>query len=169
MFDINELKSGSKEILQIDEDFTFTDDMLKTTSIKRLENIHAKGTISRIENTTYNLDLHITGNMVLSCARSLEDVDNTLNIFINKVISEENLEESEEKPLILQNSLDIFSIVWENIVLEVPLRVIKEDATYITQGEGWSLTDEDNFKSSNSPFSELKVMLEDMEEKRDEN
>ena len=60
-------------------------------------------------------------------------------------------------------SLDIFEIVWENIVLEVPLRVVKEDASFISEGNGWSLIDEDELKS-NSPFSELKSML-DMEGK----
>lgn len=165
MFDISKLKSGNVESLEIDEDFSFDEEMLKTTSIRRLEGIHAKGKITRIESTTYRLELHITGNMVLGCARSLEDVDQTLNIFLDKPISEENTSESEEKPLILQNSLDIFSIVWENIVLEVPLRVIKEDASFISSGEGWSLTDEDSFKSENSPFSELNSLLEDMEGK----
>ena len=54
--------------------------------------------------------------------------------------------------------------MWENIVLEVPLRVVKEDASFISEGNGWSLTDEDELKETNSPFSELKSML-DMEGK----
>ena len=66
-------------------------------------------------------------------------------------------------PLITQNMLDLRAIVWENIVLEVPLRVIKEDASFIKQGEGWNLVDE-NVSLNNSPFGELSNLL-DMEGK----
>ena len=69
----------------------------------------------------------------------------------------------EEIPLITQNMLDLRSIVWENIVLEVPLRVIKEDASFIKQGDGWNLVDKYE-SQTNSPFSELSNLL-DMEGK----
>ena len=78
-----------------------------------------------------------------------------------------NIEDSEkvdEKQLFFQNSLDIFSIVWENIVLEVPLRVVNEDAEFTKEGNGWSLVIE-NERNVESPFSDLQKML-DMEGKR---
>ena len=160
MFDISALKSSQVRMLNIDEDFTFSSDDIKDTDIVRLENIHASGKIERIEETTYKIDLNIKGNMVLLCARSLEEVDYPLDIFIDQNISEEA---GEDLPLITQNMLDLRGIVWENIVLEVPLRVIKEDASFISQGDGWNLVDE--YKSQeNSPFSELSNLL-DMEGK----
>ena len=160
MFDISALKSSVVSSLNINEDFTFTNDDIKDTDIVRLENIHASGKIERIEETTYRIDLNIKGNMVLLCARSLEEVNYPLDIALSENISEET---SEDLPLITQNMLDLRSIVWENIVLEVPLRVIKEDASFISQGDGWNLVDE--YKSQeNSPFSELSNLL-DMEGK----
>ena len=160
MFDISALKSSVVSSLNINEDFTFTNDDIKDTDIVRLENIHASGKIERIEETTYRIDLNIKGNMVLLCARSLEEVNYPLDIALSENISEET---SEDLPLITQNMLDLRSIVWENIVLEVPLRVIKEDASFITEGDGWNLVDE--YKSQeNSPFSELSNLL-DMEGK----
>lgn len=161
MLDITELKNGAINKLEIDESLEFSEEILKNTEIKRLENIKAKGELTRIENSTYHITLNITGNMVLICARSLEEVDYKLNIFIDKNIGEE--ETVEEKQVILQNSLDIFGIVWENIVLEVPLRVIKENADFLESGDGWSLID-DKKKTNNSPFSDLLDML-DMEGK----
>lgn len=161
MLDITELKNGAINKLEIDESLEFSEEILKNTEIKRLENIKAKGELTRIENSTYHITLNITGNMVLLCARSLEEVDYKLNIFIDKNIGEE--ETAEEKQVILQNSLDIFGIVWENIVLEVPLRVIKENADFLESGDGWSLIDDKN-KTNNSPFSDLLDML-DMEGK----
>ena len=161
MFDISKLKNNTEQTLQIDETINFKEEDIKNTEIQRLENINVKGTISRIETDIYHININITGNMVLLCARSLEEVDYPLNIHVDKNINE--VANDDEKQLILQNTLDIFAIVWENIVLEVPLRVIKEDANFLKEGNGWSLKDESD-KETNSPFSELKSML-DMEGK----
>lgn len=157
MFDISKLKNNTESKLEIDEAFEFDDKTLKNTEIKRLENVKAKGTISRIDNNVYHITINITGNMVLLCARSLEEVNYPLDIFVDKNIGED--EETEEKQLIFQNSLDIFAIVWENIVLEVPLRVIKEDASFLKSGDGWSLVSNKE-EINNSPFSDLLTILD---------
>lgn len=162
MFDISKLKNNTEQKLEINETIDFPDEKLKGTEIQRLEGVKATGEITRIESSTYHLTLNITGNMVLLCARSLEEVDYPLNIFIDENIEEEA--EMSENQVIFQNSLDIFEIVWENIVLEVPLRVVKEDASFISKGECWSLKDE-NEETFSSPLSELKDLL-DMEGKR---
>ena len=163
MFDISELNNDTKEKVDIDLKIDFPIDKLKGTEIQSLDNIRVVGNITRIDNSVYHLIIHITGNMGLICARSLEKVNYPLDIFVDKNIGE--LENDEEIQVIYQNSLDIFSIVWENIVLEVPLRVVKEDASFISEGNGWSLKSEDELKNeTNSPFSDLKSML-DMEEK----
>ncbi len=161
MFDISKLMSDTVESLEINESIEFKDEDLKNTEIKRLEDIKVKGNISRIDNNVYHLRINITGTMVLSCARSLEEVPQKLDIFVDKNIGID--EDEEEKPVIFQNTLDIFAIVWENIVLEVPLRVVKEDANFLSSGEGWSIVDE-TMKTNNSPFEGLLTML-DMEGK----
>lgn len=161
MFDISKLKNNIVEYLNINESIDFKNEDLKNTEIKRLKDIKAIGRITRLSNDLYNIELNIKGTMVLECARSLEEIDYPIDIMINKNIEENVLED--EKQVIFNNSLDIFSIVWENIVLEVPLRVVKEDASYIKEGDGWNLVGDDEIKND-SPFNELKSML-DMEGK----
>ena len=84
MFDISELKNNTKEFLDIDMDISFSLEDLKDTPIKNTKNIKAKGKITRLSNILYHLELNITGIMVLTCARSLTDVDYPLDIFIDK-------------------------------------------------------------------------------------
>lgn len=163
MFDISKLVSGVETVLEFDETYSYYEEMIKTTPIKQANNINGVGKITRINDNVYHLEMQITGNIILECARSLESVEYPINIFIDKNIDNED-ENLEEKQYILQNSLDIFGIIWENIVLEVPLRVVKEDANFISEGNGWSLISE-NEKVVDSPFSELQSML-DMEGKR---
>ena len=169
MFDISLLKNDSKEKLEIDMDINFTSEDLKDTPIKDVKDIKAKGTINRVSNDLYHLELNITGTLVLTCARSLENVLYPIDIFIDKNIEEEP--KSDEKPLILQNSLDIFAIVWENIILEVPLRVVKEDANFISEGNGWSLVEENDKEETKEEENDKKEIKEenDKKEKKEEN
>ena len=45
---------------------------------------------------------------------------------------------------IIQNRLDIFPIVWQNILVDVPLRVLAPDASdEPASGDGWRLITED--------------------------
>ena len=63
---------------------------------------------------------------------------------------EENLEKDE-------NSIDILPILWQNIVLEVPLRFTKVNDLSKYNGDGWKLISEEEASStSNNPFLELK-------------
>ena len=53
-----------------------------------------------------------------------------------------------------ENSLDINEILWQNIVLEVPLRfTIVEDYSKI-KGDGWKLVSEEDLVKNN-PFNTL--------------
>ena len=50
----------------------------------------------------------------------------------------------EEYVKIMQNNIDIISIIWQNIVLEIPLRVVSEDIDdSLTSGDGWKLIREE--------------------------
>ena len=61
-----------------------------------------------------------------------------------------------------ENIVDIFQLLWENIVLEVPLQFTKVEDLSKFHGDGWKLISEDDYKTSgNNPFSDL---LKDFEE-----
>ena len=75
-----------------------------------------------------------------------------------------NSEDFEKNYKIVSNTLDILPILWENIVLEIPSRVVKDDAHIKTEGDGWCLTSEEDYESSkDNKLSDLKELLE-MEE-----
>ena len=69
------------------------------------------------------------------------------------------MENIEENSTNFQNSIDILPIIWENILMEIPMRVVSEDAEDITlSGDGWKfITGEE--KTENSELSKLKELL----------
>ena len=157
--DLNPLFNGIKSTIEFDKVVNFTKEELKNTSIKKLSDVKVSGKITKISDYSIDLTMEIKTKMTLEDSVTLEEIEYPVNIQFNRII--DNNEEDEEYYKILQNTLDILPIVWENIVLEVPLRVVKEEKETIIEGDGWSLNKIEN----DSPLSNLKELL-DMEERR---
>ena len=123
------------------------DEMLENTDIRKISKVEVEGFILNNEEE-YELDINVSGVLILSCARTLKDVNYPFNIKINEVIGE-NDDNSLE---IIQNRLDIFPIVWQNILVDVPLRVLAPDAKEESlEGDGWRLITEDTNEEAIDP------------------
>lgn len=123
------------------------DEMLENTDIRKISKVEVEGFILNNEEE-YELDIDVSGVMILPCARTLKDVNYPFNIKINEVIGE-NDDNSLE---IIQNRLDIFPIVWQNILVDVPLRVLAPDAKEESlEGDGWRLITEDTNEEAIDP------------------
>jgi uncharacterized protein len=138
--DITRLRNKIDSILDIDFTYSFSEEELKNTDIRKLDNVSIKGYIRRNSLDEYELNINIVGTMVLECAITLKDVNYDFNIEIDDNL-DRLLEENDKK---IQNTIDIFPIIWENILLEVPMKVVSEDASLEkTEGDGWKLITED--------------------------
>lgn len=137
--DITELINGSKNKIEVNDVINFDKEIFKNTDIIKLDNISLNGNIHVDNANIYHIDIDVNGIMVLPCSITLKPVDYK---FLCKV--EEEYDETELSNMknnkILKNSIDILPIIWENIVLEIPLKVLSSDA-YDTklEGDGWKL------------------------------
>ena len=152
--DITRLKSGIDSNVLIDLNYSFTKEQLENTSILELNDIKIKGEITNgIED--YHIKLSIKGTMILPCSISLKPTKYPFSIEIDDDLSEfleENLENN-------QNTIDIFPIIWENILMEIPLKVVNEDLSDVKkEGEGWKfITDKE--ERINPELEKLKDLL----------
>lgn len=120
---------------------------LDGTEIRKISTIKVNGFIS-YDGETYNLNVEISGIMTLGCARTLKDVERPFVIKIDEIIDENN----DNSLKIIQNRVDIFSIIWENVLVDVPLRVLHPSAdNMLTEGDGWKLTSEEEKKETIDP------------------
>ena len=129
----------------IDNDFSFPKEY-KHTDIKRLDNLHISGIISKDDFNNIHLDLDITGKMLLEDSISLDDVYYTFSSKIDEDL-EENLKNNSK-------TIDIIDILWQNILLEVPLRYTEVKDYNKYQGDGWKLISDKDI-IYNNPFKEL--------------
>lgn len=144
---LDELNSNIKKEIEISNSVAFSLDDIEKTEIKKLENVNVEGKIYKDSSDEFIIEALLTGDMYLEDSISLEDVIYPFSINI-----EENIEENLEKD---KNTIDIIPILWQNIVLEVPLRYTNVDDYSNYSGDGWKLVSEKETKSNN-PFLELK-------------
>jgi len=128
-------------------EFTFSEDLVfphetlrNIHSLLGLEDVHIEGT-GKLDTSNERLyvQLKISGTMILSCAVSLEEVPYPFVTESTEVFSFVKVSPDEDYHEVKRNTVDITPIVFQNIVMEVPTRVVKEGATMKTEGKGWKV------------------------------
>lgn len=136
---IDLFKLNNYNHLDIDGDVDFPQEMYKGVDVRNITNAKVSGYIDISLEDEVEVNLLVSGTFILPCAISLEDVPYDFEVNI-----EENLGKFDNFYKIGQNTLDILPFIWENIVSEVPIRVVKKGVTYKnTSGNGWQLVSED--------------------------
>lgn len=149
--DITMLNRRMKNTIDIDSEVVIPNDRFSNTEILDLKNLKLQGSIVRNSSDIITLKADLSGIMVLEDSISLEPIDHQFSCQIE--------EEFEENDGNLENILDITDILWQNIVLEVPLKLTNVENFNEYQGDGWKLVSEDSIKNTNNPFSELRDMM----------
>lgn len=156
--DITRLKSGIDSQVEIDMLYSFDKEMLKKTDIISLDNISVKGYITSNSIDDYDLDVNVDGIMVLPSSLTLEPTDYKFSIKIEGNI-DELLKEINETLKKNQNTIDILPIIWENILMEIPMKVVSKDAnTSNLKGDGWEFVTNER-KKTNPELEKLKDLL----------
>ena len=118
--------------VDVDGTITFPEEKLKSAGIIRLEDVSVHGKAIINYEDEIELDLDLSGKMYLPCAINLEEVEVPFATKIEEIIGENNINNN--------FYLDLSDILWENIVLEIPIKVVKEGVQLETSsGKGWSV------------------------------
>ena len=121
--------------LDINEEVKIDEAIYTKMNVKNMDKVIVNGQIKVNYENNIELDLELNGNFIMPCEITGEDVV----IPFSTNVQDEILENT------LNNDfyLDLSNILWENIVLEIPFKVIKEGAKInCLQGEGWQLSEE---------------------------
>ena len=144
---------NTKPKIIIDTKVIFPKKDLEKAGILSMDEVEVKGDITS-DLGEYFLNLNLKGKMVLPCSLTLEPVDYPFTLEI-----EENLNEMMENFKKSQKTIDILPIIWENILMEIPMKVVSPKAKNMkTKGDGWELIT-DSEPKANSSLAKLKDLL----------
>ena len=152
IIELFDLVSKGKKI-NIDKDVNISEELLNTSTIRRLNNVHFNGYIDKLIDDTYELVGTLSGTMIIPDDITLEDFEYNFTSEIE--------EEIEETRINFQKSIDITEDLWQNILVEIPLKAVNEKNKNLTlEGDGWRLISEDEVANTkNNPLSSLEEMF----------
>lgn len=141
-FDLNKI---TEQGILIDTIISFDEEYLHVSEIKKLDNVHVSGRIYYSLTKEVIFAGNVNGNMTLVDGYSGDLIDYPFNIDLDEILADFSNEDEKmgKKP---QNSLDLKEVLWENIVLEVPIVVSKDNKVKTKKGEFWEVRDENSKK-----------------------
>ena len=141
-FDLNKI---TEQGILIDSTISFGEEYLQVSEIKKLDNIKVSGRIYYSLTKEVIFAGNVKGNMTLVDGYSGDLIDYPFNIDLDEILADFS-EEDEKKGKKPQNSLDLKEVLWENIVLEVPIVVSRDNEVKTKKGEFWEVRDENSKK-----------------------
>ena len=121
------------------------------TEILELPEVEVSFSITKDLNQDDLFQLKAKGTLYLQDAKSLEKVSYPYQFEIEEKI-DENEDFFDKKGKNSQNSLDIIEILWENIVLEIPISYsVASDDIFEVEHEGYRVAKEGEKKSEVDP------------------
>lgn len=139
--------------INIDEKVTIPKEFYMGSSIKDLSEVNVKGIIKYNLSDEVEIILDVDGTMLLNDAITNEPIKYPFSIKIDEILSENdaNNEKYYEKS---QNTLDKLEFLWENIVLEVPIRLTNSSGVNL-KGNGWELNSKKDDDGIDPRFEKL--------------
>ena len=159
-FDLIRLKNKLDAYISIDAEVTIPKEWIEDTELLDLKDVRVVGDITLDALDEYEISMEVTGTMILPCAITLKPVEYPFQLKIEGNL-EQILQEIDENAKKIENSIDILPIIWENILMEIPMRVVSEGAEEVhLEGDGWKLvTDKESAKETNPALAKLKDLL----------
>ncbi len=146
-----------------DEMLSFPDEMFHNLSqINGLKDVNVTG-LGRLDmkNRQLYVDFTIKGQMILPCAVSLENVDYPFTIDSSTVFAFYKPEEDEDVIEVKRDTVDLTPIVFQEIMMDVPMRIVKEGATLKTKGNGWKVLNEEDIQQDEDYIDPRLAKLKD--------
>jgi len=144
------------ELIRIyNQDNTFEGDIdfsdwIEKTDIIRISKCHVEGDFEIYNNDEYVFYMDIVCTLTLPCAITLQEVDYEIDISVEETLS---TVKNEDFHIIEGITVDLLPIIWSNIVLEKPMRILSENAYDNFSENNIELEADENEKNA---FSKLK-------------
>ena len=114
---------------------------IKGTDILAISQVDVAGDFEVFDSSEFVFYIDIRCTLTLECAITLKEVPYEIDLQVEEVFS---IDEDEESNTIEGITIDLLPIIWSNIILEMPMRVISENAY-------------DNFELNNTEFDDDEI------------
>lgn len=122
---LQQLLKLSQQPYEFEETYDFIENINSIDDIISSTLFNVKGTVHHLYDDRYEFNLNIKGELTLQDARTLDPVAYPIDLNVIEVF-DKVASDDEDVRIIEKNTIDLYDVVWENILLEKPIRVVKE-------------------------------------------
>lgn len=149
------LKWSKRELLQAEDATVYFDDAItfdpvvfsKMHQIRGLQDVTVTGNL-HYDATSERVfcELEIAGVMIVPCSITLEDVEydfhtKSLEVFSFVKTNDEDVHE------VKGDVVELLPVIFQLILMEVPLKVVKEGIGEYPKGDGWEVVKEEDYEN----------------------
>lgn len=141
-----ELLQADKQTIEFDEEIEFNPAAFaKMHQLRGLQDVTVSGNI-HYDTTSERVfaDLDIEGVMIVPCSITLEDVEYDFHTQSLEVFSFEKTDD-EEVHEVKGDVVELLPVIFQLILLEVPLKVVKDGLKEYPKGDGWEVVKEEDY------------------------
>lgn len=140
----------------LDENVFFEKEKLNDAHILDIKFLKIIGKIFKNRDGNYIINANLNGSIILPCSISLEPVEYKIDTNICGNVYE-MLEELGENCKKNAKTIDILPIIWENVLMEIPIKIISDKTNVKTKGNGWELIsfEKENINPALAQLNEL--------------
>ena len=128
--------------ITINDNIDIPQSYYQDSEILNLDKVIVNGEITKDLNEDYLIELRISSRMILRDSLTLEEIPYDFTV---------NIEETLEKTI---KTLDLITFLWHYIMLEVPLRITKNEGSY-PKSENFRVISEEEYNKMNNPFKDF--------------
>jgi len=143
------LKEVTKEI-QVNEEVDFAEVVKKNPDLRKMSPVlvTGKGTIFPTTRCI-TFDLKIQGEMTLPCALTLDDVIFAFEAQLNPTFTwDADRYDPDSDDYLVKDTIELASSVWQEIFVQIPLRVVKEGAYDELAAQGIAFVSEEDYEKA---------------------
>ena len=155
IIDLIRLKNDVEEVIDVFFEKNFFHEELEGSGILELSDLKVEGDITKTTMDDFYMNVTLNGTLILPSSKTLQPVNYPISVLIEGNLLE-MMQEIDENVKKIDNTIDIFPIIWENILMEIPMRVVNpKEEDLSLQGDGWKLITEEE-KLPNEGLAKLK-------------
>ncbi len=124
---LSELRKKQYQENSFDETLDYSELIEPGSDFLAISPVRVQGTFEVEDMMYYHFHLHIQTTLTIACAITLKPVEVPLDFTVTETFSEDEHDEYRQVDGI---TVDLLPIIWSNIYLEKPLRVVSPNAKY---------------------------------------
>lgn len=146
----NEFLNSPNETIVFDEEITFEKQIFsKITHLRGLHEVEVSGEIHYDTHSDLaTCDFEVEGVMIVPCSITNEDVEYPFSASGSQAFAFHKVSKDEDIVEAKKDIVELMPVIFQHIILEIPLKVTKEGIKEYPKGNGWEVvTEEDYIKS----------------------